>query len=599
MKGFYINIMDDSVPDSFILDSSSLYFSKSRNTVGSTFYNKQWILKKGELIFIPSSFCQDFFIQKTMNNLLVLARRNEYISIYDLSSNTLIKHIQTARLSPNTIQVSDHYLIFSLFNEINVISLLSLSPLITLSVHNSKIKKLALSNKGKILSFSNKLIFSDIHSDEIFKFDESEANGFLYTENFQYVVLLNEQNSEIWNLNSKKAIIHLGRGKSDQVYVTADEKFLIFSHFEVPMKNWNRLKKKNTTIDIINTQNMQVELGILYKNLSKFVVLEEKIVYLNPEGLFQNWQIREVPILSEELVMTSCYQQGEYLYIGCCEGFLHLFNVISGEELKKAEIHEGDITIIALKHEFVVTGSVDETINICQKSDFTEFARISMTGLSDFCCLDNEIVAISLYGEVNYWKFPTGELVYSLTNTPSMFTGVKYISPYLLISCTNKGMFTSLLYHPLETWPALSEAILTSLSASHPYIAAGCLNGTVLYWSTTQTLASLSNTPSPPPVFTEITGNAYKINSVSINPPSTHILYLTGDTCRIWSIKSSRHVFSFDCLFSNFLTTTHHLSCVFINQNSTKTLAILERDTKALSKKSILLLLFRHKYKLS
>lgn len=586
------------VPDSFDIESTGLCFCKLTNTVNSTSDGKQWKLIKTGLIIHHSSTSQEFFIQRTLNNLLIVAKKLKHISIYDLSANTLLKQIPTTARYPKCIQVSDQYIIFSSFNEIHVISLLSLSPNITLSFHNFKIKKLALSDKGEILSLSNKLIFTSIHSNEIFRFNGSEVSDFLYTKDFQFVFLLNEINTEIWDLNSKNVIMHLGRSKSDQALLTSDQKFLIFSCFEVPMKNWNRLRKKNITIDIINTKIMQPELGILIKNQSKFVVWNEKIVYLNPEGKFQNWEIREVPVLSEELIMTSCYQDGKYLYIGCCEGFLHLFNFESGQELKKVEIHEGDINLITLKDEFVVTGSVDETINISHKGDLTEVVRISMPGLSDFCCLDNEIVAISWYGEVNYWKFPTGELLYSLNYTLQMFTGVKFVFPYLLISCKNKGLYTSSLYSPLEIWPALNEIILTSLSTSQHYIAVGCLNGTILYWRTSQMLSNLSNT-SDTPLFYEITGNAYQINSATINPSSTHILYLTGDSCRIWSIKSLRHIFSFDCKFSNFLYTSHSLSCVFSNEKSTKTLKVLENDTKVLSKKSILLLLFKKKYKLS
>lgn len=609
-----------SVPDFFPLNLFSLFFNKLTNTVYSASGNNSWKIKNlTPIIFTPSPK-REIFIQKTANNLLIQATKNEPISIYDLENNSLINQIQAANISPHLIQVSDQYLIFSSSNEIHIINLNSLSSNITISIHKHNIHKLALSSTGKILSASDEICYSDISSDEIFKFgkqtskysvenditeisslfgdsDFYEAKNFLYTENLRFVFILEEFHTDIWDLNRKTLIFILDESKTNQVYSTIDDKFLVFTDFQINFRGCNRLKMKNSTIDVVNAQTFQFGIGILNRDESKFAVWKDNIVYLNPEGLVKSWEIRDVPVIAKDLLISSCCQEGNYLYMGSVQSHLYLFDAESGQELKKVNIYPArPIALIALNDEFVIVGT-DYEIKIAKKDDFTRVIGLNISFLSDFCCLDNIIVAVTFRGEVMYYKIPTFELIYSSRNAFSIFTSVRFVSPYVLISCKNQGIHFSTPFFSLQVWPATREKSFTCLHTSPQYIAAGCSNGQLLYWSIDQTLENLSNA-SDAPVFNKIKGNLCEIKSISISPSSTHILYLAENICRIWCIKTLCHVFSFESVYSSFFNTSYHLSLIISDERSLKTYKVLESDTKQLSKKSILLFFYKRKIKI-
>lgn len=582
--------------DSFPLNVLSLSYKKSTSTVSSSAFAKVWNLHKGPLFAIPSIPPKLFFIRKSSNNFLIFYTDLEPISIWDLENNTLLTQINTSNCPLKCIQVQDTTLTFSILNEIKIFDLSNLSLTKTLNIHTNPIKKLLL-YKNHLLSLSDLFAYSNIDSGEDFVFIEKKAKNFYCTENLNYGVLISENNTKLWDLYNKTELFYLGRGKSDRLILTTNQEFLIYSHYEVPMKNWNRLRKKNPSIDVVKSENMEVEIGISYKISSQFSVWGYRILYYNSENLFQNWRIRKIDELGKNLVTTSCCQADKFIYVGTNDGFLYMFDEETVEEIMNKEIHEGDVILIVCKKEFLVTGSTDETICVCKKEDLGIVFKVNLSGLADFCCLEKEIVAVSLYGDVKYWSFPGGEEIFSLNYNSLRFTGVKFISSTLIISCRNKGIYTSSLYLPLQIWSELSETKLTSLASSDKYIAVGCLNNSILYWSVSETLNSLSHN-SDPPKFNEISGNAYEINLISFDSFSNNILYLTGDSCRIWNIKSSRHIFSYDCVYSCFLNGLLTIKCIYSQVQKTKVLEILPEDTKAFSKKFILLAFFKRKFKI-
>lgn len=582
--------------DSLPLNTLSLYYKKSTSTVFSNAFSKVFELHKGSLFTTPLLPCKSFFIRKSSNNYLIFYTAEEPISIWDLKNNTLLTQIDTFNCPLNCIQVQFTALVFAIDNEIKLFDLNNLAVFHAFRIHTSPIKKLFL-YKHKILSLSDKLVYSNIDSDEHFKFNEEKAKNFYCTKNLSYAILISENKTGLWDLHNKSLKLYLGRGQSDNLMLTTNQDFLVHSHYEVPMKNWNRLQKQNTTIDMVNIETMEVELGIIYKNPSQFSISNDRIVYVNGEDLFQNWKIRKLPEVGKGLVATYCCQDGNLLYVGTHDGCLYLFDGEYADEVLSKEIHEGDIILIVSQNEFIVTGSTDETINLCRKKDFEIVWKVNLSGLTDLCFMGKEIVAVSLYGDVKYWGFPGGEELFSLSYNQLKFTGVKFISSTLIVSCRSKGIYTSLPYMPLEIWPEFNETKFSSLASSDKYIAVGCLNNTVLYWSFSEMVNSILH-KSGPPKFHEISGNAYEIESISFDALSNNILYSTGDTCRIWNIKSARHIFSFDSVFSCFLSGSSTLKCISSQIGKTVMLEILPEDTGAFSKKFILLALFKRKFRI-
>jgi WD40 repeat protein len=387
----------------------------------------------------------------------------------------------------------------------------------------------------------------------------------------------------VWDLKSGKEVIFYPGCLVTQALTAED--FLVLSHHEVPMNNWHRVKRKFSTLDVVDVKSKELGVRLAFEKDRKILVHKGKIVFVHQE-VCSLWEMRKIPVLWEGVSMTAFFQKENLAIVGSSEGAVYFFDLNSFELCCDKDVHEAEIFQIEVIDELIISAGFDEKIIVSSLNGLNLVLEIPEPGLCRFVLQKSEVLTLSCNGNLQVWNLTDGSLVKTITinvlNTQSHFNGVCLFDETLIVTSKKMGV----LVDGVKEHERLSGLKPSCLASLGKFFAVGCCDGPIFYCDLKGSHVS------------SILDNKDEIKSLSFHHDGKFLMYSVSNVFRIWSFGIRRHVFNFEAKFASFVQGIGIKCCFCSFDFKIKVLEIRKEDMANVSRKMRFLMMFKRKFKI-